>query len=82
MYDGAAPGVYTVLWGRGMGLFLAGGFKKLEHLDGAYGNTCAGAEDGGNACRVEEVVVLSRYHTAGSYEDILAAGGVLSSSIT
>ena len=47
--------------------------EYLKHLDGRQRDTCAGAEDGGYAGLVEEVVVLSGNHTACSNEDILAA---------
>lgn len=47
--------------------------EYLKHLDGRYGNTCAGTEDSCDARFVKEVIVLSGDYTAGSHEDVLAA---------
>ena len=47
--------------------------ENLNHADGRHGDAGAGAEDGGNACLVEEIVVLGGDYAAGSHDDILAA---------
>ena len=46
--------------------------KDFEHLDGAHGDAGAGAEDGGNACAIEEVIVLGGDYAAGGDHDVFA----------
>ena len=47
--------------------------QEFHYLHGSFGYAGAGAEDGGGACLVEEIVVLGGDYTAYYYHDILAA---------
>jgi hypothetical protein len=49
------------------------GQEEFHYLDSGLGDAGAGAEDGGGACLVEEIVVLGGDYTAYYYHDILAA---------
>ena len=52
-------------------LFFAG--EDFKHTDGRGGDAGTGAEDGGYASLIEEVVILGRNHTAGGHHDIVAS---------
>ena len=45
--------------------------QDLHHFDGGLCDAGAGAEDGGDACLVEEVVVLGGNDTASDDHDVL-----------
>ena len=47
--------------------------EQLHHLAGRVGHGCARAEDGGHACLIEEVIVLSRDHTTSNHHDVLTS---------
>ena len=47
--------------------------KEFHYLDSGLGDAGAGAEDGGGACLVEEIVGLGGDYTAYNYHDILTA---------
>ena len=49
------------------------GEEEFHYLDSRFGHRGAGAEDGGGACLVEEVVVLGGDNAAYHYHDILTA---------
>ena len=51
-------------------LFLHG-VEEFHHLDGALGNWCTGAEDGGYAGIEEALVVLRRDNSTGDDHDVL-----------